>query len=80
MVLRGSRLLSDDGSDVDAWHALGTALALLGDRAGAFTALRNAVMLDEGRAKNHLALGKLLFDTGCLDDALQCFECAAARP
>jgi Tfp pilus assembly protein PilF len=80
VVLRCSDLLRDDGNDVDAWHALGTALAALGYRACAFTAFRNAVMLDETRAKTHLALGKLLFDAGCLDDALHCFECAAARP
>jgi tetratricopeptide (TPR) repeat protein len=78
-VERYSRALCANANDADAWHALGTALAALGDRVGAFTALRNAVLLDETRAHTHLALGKLLFDTGRLDDALRCFECAAAR-
>lgn len=78
-VSRSSLRLRLDDNDADAWHALGTALAALGDRVGAFTALRNAVLLDGSRASTHLALGKLLFDTGRLDDALRCFESAAAR-
>ncbi len=78
-VTRCSQMLRMNANDADAWHALGSALATLGDRAGAFTALRNAVLLDETRAQSHLALGKLLFDSGRLDDALRCFECAAAR-
>jgi tetratricopeptide (TPR) repeat protein len=78
-VTRCSQLLRMNANDADAWHALGTALSSLGDRVGAFTALRNAVLLDETRAHTHLALGKLLFDTGRLDDALRCFESAAAR-
>ena len=78
VVARCSRLLRIDANNSDVWHALGTALAALGDRAAAFTALRNAVLLDAGRANTYLALGKLLFDTGRLDDALRCFDCAAA--
>jgi Flp pilus assembly protein TadD len=78
-VKRYSQVLRFNSNDAEAWHALGTALAALGDRVGAFTALRNSVLLDETRAHAHLALGKLLFDTGRLDDALRCFECAAAR-
>jgi hypothetical protein len=42
-------------------------------------ALRNAVNLDGSRASTQLALGNLLFDSGCFDDALRCFESAAAR-
>jgi tetratricopeptide (TPR) repeat protein len=79
VVVRCMRLLRFDANNADVWHTLGTALAALGDRGGALTALRNAVMLDESRAHTHLALGKLLFDTGRLDDALRCFDCAAAR-
>jgi len=66
-------------NDPDAWHALGIALAAIGDRAGAFTALRNAVLLDGNRASTHLALGNLFFDTGRLEDALRCFESASVR-
>ena len=65
-------------NDAEAWHALGITLAARGDRAGAFSALRNALRLDGGRADSHLALGNLLFDTGRLDEALRCFELAAA--
>jgi Flp pilus assembly protein TadD len=78
-VAHCSRVLRMNANDADAWHGLGAALATLGNRAGAFTAFRNAVLLDETRAHTHLALGKLLFDTGRLDDALRCFESAAAR-
>ena len=67
-----------DANDADAWHALGMTLAARGDRAGAFSALRNALRLDGARADTHLALGNLLFDTGRLDEALRCFELAAA--
>jgi len=63
-----------EANDADAWHALGIALAASGDRAGAFTALRNAMLLDDSRANTQLALGNLLFDSGRLDDALRCFE------
>jgi tetratricopeptide (TPR) repeat protein len=67
-----------EANDADAWHALGMTLAARGDRAGAFSAFRNALRLDNGRADTHLALGNLLFDTGRLDEALRCFELAAA--
>ena len=67
-----------EADDADAWHALGMMLAALGDRAGAFTALRNAMRLDGNRADTHLALGNLLFDTGRCDEALRCFEFATA--
>jgi Flp pilus assembly protein TadD len=66
-------------NDPDAWHALGIALAAIGDRVGAFTALRNAALLDGNRASTQLALGNLFFDTGRLDDALRCFEAVTAR-
>jgi len=68
-----------EANDPDAWHALGIALAAIGDRAGAFTALRTAALLDGSRANTQLALGNLFFDTGRLDEALRCFESAAAR-
>jgi Flp pilus assembly protein TadD len=68
-----------EANDPDAWHALGMALAAIGDRVGAFTALRNAAWLDATRVKTQLALGNLLFDTGRLDDALRCFEFAVVR-
>jgi len=74
-----SRRLRDDALDADAWHTLGTALAALGDRLGAFLALRNALLLDDGRAHTHLAMGNLLFDTARFEDALRCFESATAR-
>jgi len=74
-----SRRLRDDPNDADAWHALGTALAALGDRVRAFAALRNALLLDDRRVHTHLALGNLLFDTARFEDALRCFECATVR-
>jgi len=77
-VVRCSRLLRRDVNNAEVWHALGTALAALGDRAAAFTALRNAVLIDANRAHTHLALGNLLFDTGRFDDALHCYDCAAS--
>ena len=52
-------------------------LAARGDRAGALSALRNAIRLDAGRRDTHVALGNLLFDTGRFDEALRCFEVAA---
>jgi Flp pilus assembly protein TadD len=64
--------------DAEAWHALGVALAALGHRAGAVTALRNAILLNDERPQTQLALGKLLFDAARVEDALRCFECAAA--
>ncbi|HEU4781514.1 MAG TPA: tetratricopeptide repeat protein [Steroidobacteraceae bacterium] len=78
-VTRCSSVLRINSNDADAWHVLGAALARLGDRAGAFTALRNALLLDETRPQTYLELGNLLFDTGRLDDALRCFERAAER-
>jgi Flp pilus assembly protein TadD len=66
-------------NDPEAWHRLGIALAAAGDRAGAFTALRNAALLDGSRANTQLALGNLFFETGRFDDALRCFESVAAR-
>jgi cytochrome c-type biogenesis protein CcmH/NrfG len=59
-----------DPDNALAWHRLGEALARLGDRAGALTALRNALLLDGERIDTQLALGKLLFDCGQLDHAL----------
>jgi len=76
-VLICSRRLRANANDADAWHALGTALAALGDRVGAYTALRKALSLDDRRAHTHLALGNLLFDTVRVDDALRCFESAS---
>lgn len=78
-VLSCSRRLRDDANDAEAWHRLGTALVALGDRVGAFTALRNALLLDNQRAHTYLALGRLLFDTARFDDALRCFEWATSR-
>jgi cytochrome c-type biogenesis protein CcmH/NrfG len=78
-VPRDDHALRSDADDADAWHSLGVALAALDDRAGALTALRNAMLLDGSRAQTHLALGKLLFDVGRVDDALRCFESAVAR-
>ena len=78
-VLSCSHRLARDGNDADAWHALGIALAALGDRVAAFIALRNAASLDASRASTQLALGNLLFDSGRFDDALRCFESAVAR-
>jgi Flp pilus assembly protein TadD len=68
-----------DANDVDAWHTLGTALAALGDRAGAYLALRTALLLDDRRPHTHFAMGKLLFDTVRFEEALRCFESAVAR-
>jgi len=74
-----SRRLRVDANDPETWHALGTALAALGDRLGAFMALRNALLLDDRRAGTYLAMGNLLFDTARFEDALRCFESAKAR-
>lgn len=59
-----SRYLLIGEDDAAAWHALGTSLARLGNRVGAFTALRNALLLDGSCAASHIELGKLLFDSG----------------
>lgn len=68
-------------ANADAWYELGTALARLGDRVGAAIALRQAIELDALRASYRLALGRLLFDCGQVDRALECFwlaECTHA--
>jgi cytochrome c-type biogenesis protein CcmH/NrfG len=65
-----------DPDDAATWHRLGDALAQLGDRAGALTALRNALLLDGERTDTQLALGKLFFDCGQLDHALVYFALA----
>jgi len=57
---RACELAPDDLRFADGWHNLGTALQKLGDRAGAFTALKNALMLDPTRAETYLNLGNLL--------------------
>jgi tetratricopeptide (TPR) repeat protein len=64
--------------DAESWHRLGEALAQFGDRAGALTALRNALALDGVRVDTQLALGKLLFDCGQLDSALVYFARATS--
>ena len=69
-----------DPDNAAIWHNLGNTLAFLGDRAGALTALRNALLLDGARTDTQLALGKLLFDCGQLDHALICFARATTRP
>lgn len=66
-----------DPDNSDVWHRLGDALAQLGDRSGALTALRNALLLDGTRTDTQLALGKLLFDCGQLDHALVYFAGAS---
>jgi len=72
-VRRHVQALRFDPDNAPSWHQLGDALARLGDRAGALTALRNALLLDGARTDTQLALGKLLFDCGQLDHALICF-------
>lgn len=78
LALAGCERHANELDGAAIWHDLGTARARLADRAGAFKALRNALLLDGGRAQTHLALGKPLFDTGCVDDALDCLACAVA--
>jgi len=73
-VWRQLQALTSDPRDVDAWHELGSSLMLLGDRSGACAAWRNALRLDGSRAPTQRALGNLLFDSGQLEPALQCFE------
>jgi Flp pilus assembly protein TadD len=73
-VLRFSRRLRSRGDDADAWHALGTALASLGERVRACAAFRIAVEIDGARPHTRVALGNLLFDCGQCDQALRCFE------
>jgi cytochrome c-type biogenesis protein CcmH/NrfG len=75
-VWRKLQALTVDAHDAGAWHELGSALMLLGDRAGACAAWRNALRLDGSRAPTQRALGNLLFDCGQLEPALRCFELA----
>ena len=67
--------LSVDAHDAESWHTLGSVLLDLGDRAAASMAFRNALRLDDTRRQSRLALGNLLFDSGQLEHALQCFAC-----
>jgi len=60
--------------DAVAWYRLGIALEELGDRAGALLALRNALVHDAAHPLAHRALGRLLFDCGQVEHALQCFD------
>jgi cytochrome c-type biogenesis protein CcmH/NrfG len=78
-ALRFSRRLRAERENADAWHGLGSALAALGDRAGAFAAFRNAVRLDATRVHSQRALGNLLFDSGQFDHAVRCFEYPATE-
>jgi tetratricopeptide (TPR) repeat protein len=68
------QVLTANAHDANAWHELGSTLMLLGDRAGACAALKNALRLDQGHAPTYRALGNLLFDGGRLEDALACFD------
>ena len=63
--------------DASAWYRLGIAFEELGDRAGALLALRNALLHEPAHPQAHRALGKLLFASGQIEHALQCFERAA---
>lgn len=76
-VLQLARVLGATPEDAAAWHRLGLALAELGDRAGALLALRNALLHDAANSPAHRALGRLLFECGQIERALQCFERAA---
>ena len=69
-----------DARDADAWFELGVALTDLGDRLGALLALRHALSRDDAHVASHLALGRLLFDCGQVEHALQCFERADSFP
>jgi hypothetical protein len=66
--------------DVDAWHALGATLLLLGDRMGAIVAFRTAIGLDQGHVDSRLALGNLLFDSGQCERALRFFGLVESYP
>lgn len=79
-VLRRASALRVDSNDVGAWYALGVALLTLGDRMGALLALRNALARNASHLPSQLALGRLLFDCGQVEHALQCFERANAIP
>jgi cytochrome c-type biogenesis protein CcmH/NrfG len=72
-VLRVLRRLQANARDADAWHALGSALLVLGHRAGACVAFSHALELDDTRTQSQRALGNLLFDSGQFDSALRCF-------
>jgi tetratricopeptide (TPR) repeat protein len=65
--------------DASAWYRLGITLEGLGDRAGALLALRNALLHEPAHPQAHRALGRLLFECGRLEHALQCFERAATQ-
>jgi len=67
-------IIGAEPRDAAAWYRLGMALAELGDRAGALLALRNALLHDSTRPHVHRALGRLLFDCGQVEWALQCFD------
>jgi Flp pilus assembly protein TadD len=75
-VLRFSRQLRTRAHDADTWHALGAALAALGERVRACAAFRQAMEIDGARRQTQVALGNLLFDCGQWERALHCFECA----
>jgi cytochrome c-type biogenesis protein CcmH/NrfG len=77
MVRHLAQSLRANPDDASAWHDLGNTLVQLGERAGALTALRNSLLLDERRTDTRMALGRLLFDCGQLDSALACFDAAA---
>ena len=66
--------------DAITWYGLGIALEKLGDRAGALLALRNALMHDAGHPPTHLALGRLLFECGQVEEALRYFAAVSSRP
>lgn len=76
-VLQLVQVLDARPDDAAAWHRLALALDELGDRAGAVLALRNALAHDAAHSPAHRALGKLLFDCGWTEHALQCFARAA---
>jgi tetratricopeptide (TPR) repeat protein len=71
--------LSAGRGDAITWYRLGIALAELGDRAGALLSLRNALLHDPVHAPSQLALGRLLFECGQVEHALQCFEIASRQ-
>jgi cytochrome c-type biogenesis protein CcmH/NrfG len=79
-VRRLSRRLLAQSDDAEAWHALGAALTLLGDRAAALAAYRNALRIDDSRVRSQLALGNLLFDSGQCERALSCFGITGKAP
>jgi cytochrome c-type biogenesis protein CcmH/NrfG len=76
--LRSWRFTARRSPPIRTFRSTKSPRARRADRAGAFTALRNALLLDGRRAQTYLALGKLLFDTGWVDDALRCFARAVA--